>query len=112
LRALELAGVAEGYLILPAYRDLRGGVTQQVVRSFRAQVERRTALRCVDTSQHQLWDAADLLMHRDTRSVCADLIARERIGPGSGTVPCPLLAYSPPHPPDSQQSRHRHGHDQ
>ena len=35
--------------------------------------------RAVQVGHHQLFDTADLLQHRDTRSVCDELIARERL---------------------------------
>ncbi|MFG3065057.1 hypothetical protein ACGFYM_41945 [Streptomyces sp. NPDC048231] len=35
--------------------------------------------RAAEISRHQLWDAAGLLIKHDTREVCAELIARERL---------------------------------
>ncbi|MFE0547077.1 hypothetical protein ACFW2O_40210, partial [Streptomyces sp. NPDC058891] len=37
------------------------------------------ARRAAEISRHQLWDAAGLLIHHDTRAVSAELIARERL---------------------------------
>ncbi|MFC9076715.1 hypothetical protein ACFTY7_06660 [Streptomyces sp. NPDC057062] len=74
------------------------------------------ARRAAEIGRHQLWDAAGLLIHHDTRAVSAELIARERLlvqlaalvtdlhsptDPGSApggrpAVPAPQLGPYPP----------------
>ncbi|MGW2555936.1 hypothetical protein [Streptomyces sp. NPDC001635] len=80
--------------------------------------------RSAEIGRHQLWDAARLLVHHDTRAVSSELIARERLlvqlaalitdlhsptDPGSapGGQPARRAPQLGPHPPGSGRQSDR-----